>query len=128
MFGKLKTLFMKDKKQPTEEKAYTPETFQAAPDTERRITTVWRVNGIAEMTYQITGGPHEGLVGRAFLPIAQEVTMPKTAAYSSVRNYVINEARKAVQAMAGPRGYIFGDWFGAPTVSFVRKEFAKDEQ
>ena len=114
----------------TQVKNITPEDHQGLPAAEKKIVTYWQVEGIAECTYKVTGGPHDGLVGRCFLPVKQTVMLDPKAAYKTVRKWLIDRARELTQKDLGAMesgGYFFGDWFGEITVTFVRKDYQDDE-
>jgi len=79
------------------------------------------VRGTAEVTYEVTGLPHEGGVGRCFLEIHRVVLVSAGIAYEDVKEYAIKQARQIEQQKLGNQGMIFGKWYDKPEVHLTKK-------
>jgi len=90
----------------------------------RPVRTFWRVTGTAEVTYEITGLPHEGGVGRTFLDIDRVILLDQTVAISEREGWLIDQAYRIEQKKLGNAGMIFGRWWNEPFVKFEKKDYA----
>jgi len=91
------------------------------PASDKR-TQYWRVTGTAHLTHKVTGGPHEGLIGRCLWRVERVVTLTTDEAYDDWRQHLIDKAREAEHQDVSQSGFIFGAWHDKPKVEFLRAD------